>query len=520
MLKKIVALAALLAFFGAPAEAQNAGGDAMAIIRAADAAIGATKVKSIHYAGTDGYVTVYGQSGTASVQHVWPRFNLKSFSRVIDYDTMSMREEQVRTQGAWPADEGGGDRPIAGERRQVHYYRDGYAWNENPDGTITAAPQDATERMLEIVMTPQGFIRAALKAHDLRIDTHYESSNSTHKTYAVTFKYMDKFPIVGWIDEDNQVTKVTTWFASPMVGDEYVETRYARYKAYDGFKFGPEIHQSIGIPPDPSYDFMASTVEVNVPNAAVQVPAAVRQSGASTAMVQTRQLAPGTWLIGGNGYNSVALEFANYSAVIEAPLDEARSVAVMNEVRRLIPNKPLRYVVNTHHHFDIAGGLRGYAAEDVLIVTQQSNYDNYEALALSLHNQMIDPDALGRAPRQVHYIRMQEHWTMTDGQRKLEVYHVQNQEHSEDMLMAYLPAEKILVEADLFEAPPPGRTPPATPLNMALLYNIERIGVSPTRIVSIRTGEIPIADFLRVVGQDKIVARGQGLDAELNDLRP
>ena len=50
-----------------------------------------------------------------------------------------------------------------------------------------------------------------------------------------------------------------------------------------------------------------------------------------------------------------------------------------------MPTKPLHYVVNTHHHFDAAGGLRGYAAEDVLIVTQQSNYDNYEALALSLH---------------------------------------------------------------------------------------------------------------------------------------
>src|SRR6266566_3080910 len=277
----------------------------MALIHAADAAIGASKVKSIHYAGADGYVTIYGQSGTSSVQHVWPRFNLKSFSRVIDYDAMSLREEQVHTQGAFPADEGGGNRPIAGERRQLHFYRDGYAWNENPDGSITAAPQDATERMLEIVMTPHGFIRAALKANDLRIDIHYESFNSTHKTYAVTFKYLDKYPVIGWIDDNNQVTKVTTWFPSPMVGDEYVETRYARYKDYNGFKFGPQIHQSIGVPPDPSYDFTASTVEVNVPNSIVQVPAAVRQAG-GTAAVQTRQLAPGTWLIGGNGYNSVA----------------------------------------------------------------------------------------------------------------------------------------------------------------------------------------------------------------------
>jgi hypothetical protein len=164
--------------------------------------------------------------------------------------------------------------------------------------------------------------------------------------------------------------------------------------------------------------------------------------------------------------------------------------------------------------------LRAYGAEDVLIVTQQSNYDNYEGLALSLKSQMIDPDALARAPNQVHYIRMEEHWTMTDGRRKLEVYHVQNQEHSEDMLMAWLPDEKILVEADLFDRPPAGQTPQPSALNMALLYNMERVRISPERIVSIHSGEIPIADFLRVVRQDRIVPRGQGLDAQLNDSRP
>src|SRR5262245_10670758 len=216
MLKQLAVSAAALALFGMEASAQNSTPDAAALIRAADAAIGASKVKSIHYAGSDGYVTVYGQSGTSSVQHVWPRFNLKSFSRVIDYDTMSMREEQVRTKGAWPADEGGGLRPIVGERRQVHFYCDGFAWNQNPDGSIVAAPQDAAERMLEIVMTPHGFIRAAQKARDLKVDVHHGGFNNTRTEYAVTFKYQDKYPIAGWIDGQNNVVKITTWFKSPI----------------------------------------------------------------------------------------------------------------------------------------------------------------------------------------------------------------------------------------------------------------------------------------------------------------
>jgi len=191
----------------------------------------------------------------------------------------------------------------------------------------------------------------------------------------------------------------------------------------------------------------------------------------------------------------------------------------MREVRRLIPNKPLRYVVNTHHHFDHAGGLRGYGAEDVLIVTQEQNFDYYEALATALHPQTIEPDALARAPRQVHYVRVQDRRTITDGRRQVQLFHVKEQQHASDMLMVFLPGEGLLIQADLFEPIPAGATPQPTERNMALLRTIQRVGIKPTRMVSIHSGEVPIADFLRVVGQREFVASGEGLDAALNEGR-
>src|SRR5438477_241992 len=102
MLKRIAPALSLLVLAATSGEAQNpAAPDAMSLIRAADAAIGASKVHSIHYVGQNGYMTVYGQAADSDVQHQWPRYNLDSFSRVIDYDAMSMREEQSRSQGAW-----------------------------------------------------------------------------------------------------------------------------------------------------------------------------------------------------------------------------------------------------------------------------------------------------------------------------------------------------------------------------------------------------------------------------------
>jgi len=523
MLRKVALAVVLAALLGVPADAQNTGAQApvtaMAVIRAADAAIGASAAKSIRYSGADGYVAVIGQSASPGINDGWPRFHLKSFSRVIDYETNSMREEQVRTQGDNPTEVGGGQRPIVGERKSVSLYRDGYAWNENADGSVVPRPQDVTIRRLEILMTPHGFIRAALQAKDLKVEERAESFRSTKRIRTVTFRYMDKYPLTGWIDEANHVTKIQTWHPNPVVGDQFVETRYAQYRQLDGFSFGAEVHQSIGTPPHPSYDFTAANLAINVPNAALEIPASVRIATDNSGVVTTRDLGPGVWLIGGNNYNSVAVEFAEFSLVVEAPLNEQRSQAVMREVRRLIPNKPLRYVVNTHHHFDHAGGLRGYGAEDVLIVTQEQNFDYYEALATALHPQTIEPDALARAPRQVHYVRVQDRRTITDGRRQVQLFHVKEQQHASDMLMVFLPGEGLLIQADLFEPIPAGATPPPTERNMALLRTIQRVGIKPTRMVSIHSGEVPIADFLRVVGQREFVASGEGLDAALNEGR-
>jgi hypothetical protein len=137
MLRKVVVSVALAVLLGVPAGAQNAQNaanapmTAIAVVKAADMAIGASAAKSIRYTGNDGYVTVIGQSSSPGITDGWPRFHLKSFSRVIDFETNSMREEQVRTQGDNPSEVGGGLRPINGERKSIQINSDGYAWDEN-----------------------------------------------------------------------------------------------------------------------------------------------------------------------------------------------------------------------------------------------------------------------------------------------------------------------------------------------------------------------------------------------------
>ena len=71
--------------------------------------------KSLQYTGSGANFS-FGQSVSPGAP--WPRFNLKSYTRTINYDTPAMRYELVRTQ-ADPAARGGGGIPLVGEQRQL-----------------------------------------------------------------------------------------------------------------------------------------------------------------------------------------------------------------------------------------------------------------------------------------------------------------------------------------------------------------------------------------------------------------
>src|SRR5262249_16009199 len=70
---------------------------------------------------------------------------------------------------------------------------------------------------------------------------------------------------------------------------------------------------------------------------------------------------------------SVLVEMGDHLVLIEGPQDDARADAVIAEAKKLVPNKPIKYVVNTHRHFDHAGGLGALAAEGAIIITHDAN---------------------------------------------------------------------------------------------------------------------------------------------------
>ncbi len=179
------------------------------------------------------------------------------------------------------------------------------------------------------------------------------------------------------------------------------------------------------------------------------------------------------------------------------------------ETRRLIPGKPIRYIVNTHHHFDHSGGLRTYIAQSATIVTHQDNIEFYRDVVFHPGARTLEPrrSCRARCPwfagnRVPTYETVNQKYVLSDGVRTLDLYSLQGVGHAGTMLVAYLPTEKILINADLYSPPAPGAQPPTVNASLrSLRDNIRRLGleVDGTLVSTVKSGRT--RDFLRIVGE-------------------
>jgi glyoxylase-like metal-dependent hydrolase (beta-lactamase superfamily II) len=490
--------------------------DTKAVLQAVAKNIGADTLRCLTYSGS-GYVGAVGQNYTP--RDDWPRVELATYSKTVNFDTKSAREEQVRRQGSFPA-RGGGGIPLQGEVRQINLVSENYAWALQGTNT-TPQPAAASQRQLDLWLTPHGFLKAAMTATNPVMLTRYEGGEAGGRSLVtvISFTALGKYRVNGTINAQNLIERVQTWIPNPVIGDTYYETVYSNYKDFGTVKFPTRFHHHDDLDNTSSgnpvvrgghhgFELNVSNVQPNVCGEAVTVPAAVQKATIPPVRVESQKLGAGLYLLGGGSHNSVAVEFRDFVAVVEAPLNEARSVAVIAEVRKLIPNKPISYVVNTHHHFDHSGGLRAYVHEEgSAIITYRGNRDFYGQELFSLTNQRtLEPDRLSLYPPEeaaegYRFETVIEKHTLSDGTRTMDVHHIQGLNHVEGMLIAYLPTEKILIEADMFNAPAAGAPPPPpTAAAKTFLNNVRRLKLDISTLVPIHGPAIPWGEFVKIIG--------------------
>src|SRR5215510_2704156 len=508
MVSRLSTLVVLLGLLVAPASAQDV--DARAALLASLKAMGGENLKTIEIAAA-GSSSLIGQQ--YSVDGNWPQFEVANYTRAIDFDAKWSREDYTRRQGNFPTF---GRVPMA-EQRITAIVSGAYAWDMRDTMPVpvtrpylAGAPVNEL-RQLELAITPHGFLKTALAAKDakaIRIQyigaSDFGLSQFGRTVTMVTFTFLGKYKIVGTIDHRNLVALVGTWFPNPVYGHMDYEMRYTEYKDFGGVQFPMLLHTHQGDPrlnvAHNYYEYRVTSVKPNVPVATMPVPDAVRTAVTPPARVESQKLADGVWLLGGGTHNSLLVEFKDYVAVVDAPNNEERSLAVIAEAARLAPGKPVQYVINTHHHFDHAGGLRTYLSQGTTIVTHESNKQYYLDIMFYPAPRTLQPDRMAkfnpmymisRRPAPIETVAGEARGTgkyvITDGERILEIHHVQDMayelgdqsyrqgNHSLDMLVAYLPKEEILLNADLYSPPTQGATPgPPTASMRTLMQNIRK----------------------------------------------
>jgi glyoxylase-like metal-dependent hydrolase (beta-lactamase superfamily II) len=503
-----------------PATAQQAGQNpnqvaAKALLQAADKAIGASSVKAIAVTAT-GWI---GSPGQQFAQGDLPRADLKSYTLIRDYSSKSAKTDYVRVQGNNPP-RGGGGIPVQGEARTTEFVNGNSAWNLNAQGQPNPQPQAAADRQHMMLTGPDGFIRAALEAPNAAAtDRYFARQNRTVKVVGFTTKVCDgpqplcTRRLTGEFNNDNLLERVITWVPDPVLGDKMVEFRYSDYRDVGGgVKLPFRLHAHMGdhplIPGGHNWmDLRVSDIKVNIPDAAQAVPDNVRTAQPAQVQVVKTQLAPGVVLMGGGTHNSVAVEFKDFVTVIEGPLNQQRSLAVIAEVKSTFPNKPIRYLVNTHNHFDHLGGVRTFVAEGATVITDDRNRTFYQRVVLAPQSRTLQPDRLSQrpfaptGPGQLQVQTFTDHYTITDGNQTIELHHVDGLNHSDNMLVAYLPKDKILINADLYSPPAQGgNLANVSASAVALFRNVKRLKLDVAQHVPIHGNPGPSADFERIVG--------------------
>jgi len=377
---------------------------------------------------------------------VW---KVTNFKRTIDLNQGSgkgrMRVEQVRT-AQFPF-------ALATVSRQNMVLDGNVAWNVNEDGSPSSrlTEKTAVERRVDLLRHPFTILRAALDPRS-KLSGFRTIGNLQLLDIATANGDMLTLAVDGTTHLPASVISTTD---QPNLGDVAIETSFKDYEDVDGLKLPKRVTTKID--KWVQSDIRVSKYTINGTTGDMTAPAAVTSALPAPANppveVTVEKVAPGIWWLAGSGnHRSVVFEFADHLTLFELPESETRAKAVIEKAHSLAFGKPLTELIVSHAHFDHSAGLRVAVAEGLTIITQSGNVAFFKELAARKHT--IVPDQLAQtiAAQPLKIKPVDDVLVLKDASMELDLYHVKDNSHSDTMLMGWVPADHILVQADLYDS--------------------------------------------------------------------
>lgn len=366
----------------------------------------------------------------------------------------------------------------------------------NPPGPVSAATFRANIRWL-----PQLVLLTVLeRGETIRYAGKADYEKRAHDV--IDYVSPEGSRLALYIDQETGLlSKFETMITDRFSGDSVLETRFTSQRKVGNY-IVPARRVNV-LNGEVTNDFGLADVSFNteLAPATFKLPEGLRAVTFPTPTPVTKH-ADKIYTTSAGGYNVLFVDFSDHIFVMEAPGNDRVSLQALEQIRKTIPNKPIKYVAVTHHHDDHAGGIRTYMAEGAtLIITpgEQAFFTKVSKVRFG-----ADPDTQTRKPSEPKFEPVQNgKRILTDGTTTVEIYDIGAGPHAEGMLVAYFPAHKMIYQGDLLNRPGNGDYPIANDTSAHFLNWIDTKKLEVAITIPVHGTPTTIEEFRKAVAAMK-----------------